>query len=239
MAISIQIADEIRKLKGISIRELARSAEVNQAHLSGWFREIQGKMGMDKIEKVLKVLGLSDTGLLPGIHHWAIPSQTTNDMEKVEYLIREFCPGGVKIYPLRSANIVHNIVPASFGSFLPWMLWILAPIISQNVRIVLSVKSSAKNLNTFLGSTRDLCPKYFGGVLPDGSSRDWIPTSAWIPLPTEIFDRIKSDPNLGVPDLDAILGISGVSAWTWERLNAVLQGKGITPEEAARKCGLV
>ena len=239
MAISIQIADEIRKLKGISIRELAKSAEVNQAHLSGWFREIQGKMGMDKIERVLKVLGLSDTSLLPGIHHWAIPSQMTSDMEKVEYLIREFCPGGVKVYPLRSANIIHNIVPASFGSFLPWMLWILTPIILPEVRIVISVKPSAKNLNTFLGSTRDLCLKYFGGVLPDGSSPDQIPTSSWIPLRPEIFERIKSDPELTVPELDAILGISGSPDWTWERLAATLQGKGMTPEEVARKCGIL
>jgi hypothetical protein len=50
--------------------------------------------------------------------------------------------------------------------------------------------------------------------------------------------RIKSDPELTVPDLDTILGISGSPDWTWERLNAILQGKGMTPEEVARKCGI-
>ena len=238
MAISIQIADEIRKLKGISIRELAKTAEVNQAHLSGWFREIPGRMGTDNIERVLKALSLSDTGLFPGIHRWMIPSQMTSDVEKVEYLLRELCPGGGKVYPLRSANIVQAIVPASFGSFLPWMLWSLVPVASPQVRIVLSIKPSPKTLN-FLGSIRSLSPKYFGGILPDGSSPDEIPSSAWIPIRQEIFVRIKSDPELTVPDLDAILGISGSPDWTWERLTAVLQGKGITPEEAARKCGIL
>ncbi|MHB8370915.1 MAG: helix-turn-helix domain-containing protein [Leptospirales bacterium] len=238
MSISIQIADEIRKLKGISIRELAKTAEVNQAHLSGWFREIPGRMGMDKIERVLKVLGLADSNLLSGIHRWMIPSQMTSDVEKAEYLVRELCPGGGKLYPLRSANIVQAIIPASFGSFLPWMLWVLVPIASPQVRIVFSIKPSPKTLN-FLGSIRSLYPKYFGGILPDGSSPDEIPSSAWIPIPPEIFDRIKSDSDMTVPDLDAILGISGSSNWTWERLNAVLQGKGITPEETARKMGIL
>jgi hypothetical protein len=91
----------------------------------------------------------------------------------------------------------------------------------------------------FLGSTRSLNPKYFGGILPDGSSPDEIPSSAWIPIRPEIFARVKSDPELTVPDLDAILGISGSPDWTWERVNAILKGKGMTPEEAARKCGIL
>jgi len=38
MVLSVQMVDEIRKLNGFSVRELAKKSEVNQAHLSGWFR---------------------------------------------------------------------------------------------------------------------------------------------------------------------------------------------------------
>ena len=162
----------------------------------------------------------------------------TSDVEKAEYIVREFCPGGVKVYPFRSANVVQAIVPASFGSFLPWMLWILASIVSPEVRIVLTIKPSPKHLN-FLGSARSIYPKYFEGTLPDGSIPEEIPSSAWIPIRPEIFDRIKSDPDLTVPDLDAILGVTGNSDWTWERLNTVLEAKGISPEETARKMGIL
>lgn len=236
----VKIVNITRELSGLSIRELARrTGNVQARNLASHFAGQSGKVSQEKLSGVYKVLDLSETGLLPGIHRWTIPSQTMSDIEKAEYLIRELCPGGVRVYPLRSDNIVQAIIPASFGSFLPWMLWILTPIILQDVRIVLSIKPSAKNLNMFLGSTRELILKYFGGVLPDGSSPDEIPSSAWIPIPPEIFDRIKSDSDMTVPDLDAILGISGSSDWTWERLTAVLQGRGITPEEAARKCGVL
>jgi hypothetical protein len=236
----VKIVNLVRELRGLSIREVARrTGSVQPRNLASHFSGQSGKVSQEKLSSVYKVLDLSENGLVSGIHRWSIPSQTMSDMEKAEYLIRELCPGGVRVYPLRSANIVHNIVPASFGSFLPWMLWILTPIIPSEVRIVLSIKPSAKNLNMFLGSTREINLKYLGGVLPDGSSPDEIPSSAWIPLPPEIFDRIKSDPDLIVPDLDAILGISGSPDWTWERLMAVLQGKGMTPEEVARKCGVL
>ncbi|EQD33511.1 hypothetical protein B1A_18996, partial [mine drainage metagenome] len=178
-------------------------------------------MGTDKIGRVLKVLGLSDTGLLLGIHRWEIPSQMTNDVEKAEYLVRELCPGGSKVYPIRSENLVQAIVSSSLGNFLPWIAWVLVPVAFPQIRIVLSIKPSAKHLN-FIGSFRSLSPKSFEGILPDGSSPEEIPSSAWIPIRPEIFTRIKSDQELTVPDFDAILGISGNSDWTWERLNAML-----------------
>jgi len=155
-------------------------------------------------------------------------------MEKAEYLIRELCPGGVIVYPIQPKktffpqNTSENIILLNDRAF------VLIPMTLPLVRIVLTAKLVLGTLYP-ISSCRFVNPKYFGGVLPDGSIPDEIPSSAWMPLPPEIFDRIKSDPDLIVPDLDAILGISGSSDWTWERLNAVLESKGITPEEAARK----
>ena len=235
----VKIVNLVRELSGLSIREVARrTGSVQPRNLASHFAGQSGKVSQEKLSSVCKALGLSENGLLPRIHHWTIPSAMTSDVEKAEYLVREFCPGGVKVYPLRSANLVQVFVPASLGNFLPWIAWVLVPVASPQVRIVLGIKPSAKHLN-FLGSSRSLCLKYFGGTLPDGSSPDEIPASAWISLPPEVFDRIKTDPDLTVPDLDAILGISGSPALTWERLAAVLQGKGITPEETARKMGVL
>ncbi len=239
LSMDVKIVNLVRELRGLSIRELARrTGSVQPRNLASHFAGQSGKVSQEKLSSVCKVLDLSENGLLPGIHRWSIPSAMTSDVEKAEYLVREFCPGGVKVYPLRSANIVQAIVPASLGNFLPWILWVLVPLASPLIRIVLAIKPSAKHLN-FLGSSRSLCLKYFGGTLPDGSSPDEIPASAWISLPPEVFDRIGRDEALTVPDLDVIIGISGSSDWTWERLNAVLESKGITPEEAARKYGIL
>jgi hypothetical protein len=46
------------------------------------------------------------------------------------------------------------------------------------------------------------------------------------------------DETLTVAELDLLLGVNGNSGWTWERLNAVLEEKGIIPEEVAQKYGL-
>ena len=234
-----EIINTIRELNGFSIRELARRAgNVQPRNLASYFSGQAGKVSKEKLAGVYVILNITDESLLPGIHRWMIPSATTSDVEKAEYLVRELCPGGCKVYPIRSENLVQAIVSASLGNFLPWIAWVLVPAASPQIRIVLSIKPSAKHLN-FIGSFRSLSPKSFGGILPDGSSPEEIPSSAWISIRPEIFSRVKSDPELTVPDLDAILGISGNPDWTWERLNAVLQGKGITPEEAARKCGIL
>lgn len=232
------LIDSLRVFKGLSLRELAKIAGLNASGLSFWIRGKEKRVSMERLKSAKTVLGLSDTGLLPGIHRWIIPSATTSDVEKAEYIVREFCPGGVTVFPLRSANLVQAFVPASLGNFLPWIAWVLLPVASPQVRIVIGIKPSAKHLN-FLGSSRPLALKSVGGTLPDGSSPEEIPASAWISLPTEVFSRIKTDLDLSVPDLDAILGISGSSDWTWERVNSVLESKGITPEETARKMGIL
>ena len=237
--LDVGILDLLRTMKSLSLRELARKTNNSHGNLSTWFQGKISSLSNERAEEIQRVLGIDPlTGrLFSGIHRWTIPSETTYDIEKAEYIIRELCLGRVRVYPLRSANLVQAIVTASLGNFLPWIAWVLVPVASPQIRIVLSIKPSAKHMN-FIGSFRSLSPKFFGGILPDGSSPEEIPSSAWIPIRPEIFLRVKSDPELTVHDLDAILGISGSPEWTWERLTAVLQGKGITPEETARKMGI-
>ena len=101
--------------------------------MSKWFNGKKGGyVSEEKISRVAIQLGIdSKIGkMLSGIHRWTIPSETTSDVEKAEYIIRELCPGGVGVYPLRSANIVQAIVSASLGNFLPWIAWVLVPVAS-------------------------------------------------------------------------------------------------------------
>ncbi|AFS54628.1 hypothetical protein LFML04_2439 [Leptospirillum ferriphilum ML-04] len=65
-----------------------------------------------------------------------------------------------------------------------------------------------------------------------GSKDTWI-------YPTEaVFQRLIEDEALTVAELDLLLGVNGNSGWTWERLSAALEEKGIIPEEVAQKYGL-
>ena len=232
------LIDSLRAFKGLSLRKLAEKSGLDPSSLSYWIRGKESRVSAERLKSAKTVLGLSVTGLLPGIHRWTIPSLMTSDVEKAEYIVREFCPGGNTFFPIRAANLLQAFIPGSLGNFLPWIAWVLVPVASPQIRIVLGIKPSAKHSN-FLGSSRLLALKSVGGTLPDGSSPEEIPASAWISLPPEVFDRIKTDSDLSVSDLDAILGISGSPEWTWERLTAVLQGKGITAEETARKMGVL
>jgi hypothetical protein len=234
----VKIVNLVRELRGLSIRELARrTGSVQPRNLASHFAGQSGKVSQEKLSGVCRVLDLSENGLVSGIHRWVIPSPMASDMEKAEYLIRELCPGGVIVYPIQPKTffpqgISENIISLNDRTV------VLVPMALPLVRIVLAAKLVFGTLYP-VSSCRFVNLKYFGGVLPDGSSPEEIPSSAWIPLPPEILDRIKSDSDLTVPDLDAILGISVDSGWTWERLTAVLQGKGMTPEEAARKMGIL
>ena len=234
----VKIVNLVRELRGLSIREVARrTGNVQPRNLASHFAGQSGKVSQEKLSGVYRVLDLSENGLVSGIHRWVIPSPMTSDMEKAEYLIRELCPGGVIVYPIQPhpfspQNTSENIILLNDRAV------VLIPMALPQVRIVLTAKLELRTLYP-VRNCRFVNPKYLGGTLPDGSSPDEIPSSAWVTLPPEVFERIKTDPDLGVPDLDAILGISGSPDWTWERVRAVLESKGITPEEAARKMGIL
>ncbi len=227
------LIDVLRELKGLSLRKLAEKSGLDPSSLSYWIRGKENRVSGERLKYAKSVLGISDSGLLPGIHRWVIPSPTSSVMEKAEHLIRELSPGGVKVYPVYSDILTQAPTSASIVDRLSWTLWVLAPIISPDVRIVLSLKPPSKR--GFLPeSLRTPSPRNFSGVLSDGSSPKEIPSSAWKALPPQFIERVQSDEGLTVPDLDSILGISGSTEWTWERVIAKLKATGVTPEETAR-----
>ena len=227
------LIDVLRELKGLSLRKLAEKSGLDPSSLSYWIRGKESRVSGERLKNAKSVLGISDSGLIPGIHRWIIPSPSSSEMEKAEHLIRELCPGGVKIYPAYSEVLTQAPSTGSIVDRLPWILWVLAPIISPDIRIVLSIKPP--NKRGFLPeSFRSLSPGNFSGILSDGSSPKEIPSSIWKALLPQFIERVHSDEGLTVPDLDSILGISESSEWTWERVIAKLKAKGITPEETAR-----
>jgi transcriptional regulator with XRE-family HTH domain len=227
------LIDVLRELKGLSLRKLAEKSGLDPSSLSYWIRGKENRVSRERLKNAKLVLGISDSGLLTGIHRWVIPSPTSSDMEKAEHLIRELSPGGVKVYPVYSDILTQAPTSASIIDHLSWILWVLAPITSTDVRIVLSIKPP--NKRGFLPkSYRSLSLPNFSGVISDGSSPKEIPSSVWKALLPQFFERIHSDAGLTIPDSDSILGISGNSEWTWERVVARLNAKGISPEETAR-----
>jgi len=140
------------------------------------------------------------------------------------------------VFCLDSA-IHYNIVLDLLPRLLPFIAWILIPIESPGVRIVLTIAPSPKHLN-FLGSSRSFSPEAMGWNLPDGTFPKEIQKSSWITLPTELFERIKSDPSLTISDLDEILGISGRSDSTWNLVLRKAKEAGLNPEEVAERLGL-
>lgn len=87
--------DSLRELKGLSLRKLAEKSGLDPSSLSYWIRGKESRVSAERLKSAQKVLGLSETGLLPDIHYWTIPSAMTSDVKKAEYLVREFCLGGV------------------------------------------------------------------------------------------------------------------------------------------------
>jgi len=225
--------DSLRGLKGLSLRKLAEKSGLDPSSLSYWIRGKESRVSTERLKSAKTVLGLSETGLLPGLHRWKVPSMAVWDVEKVEYAVRTLLSGGgTVVIVAREGIVAQHLI---FNQAL-----VFVPTIFPDVRIVLKYGLSVQRINP-IAPERGV---RLGGLGPGwkwhgGSIADESPMEAFLKVSSESFDRIDSDETLTVPDLDAILGISGSSDWTWERLNAVLQGKGITPEETARKMGIL
>lgn len=228
----VKVIDQLRIMKSLSVRELARISEVNQAHLSGWFKGISGRLSSEKIEKVLLTLGLDRNGIpLPGIQRYTVPSMSTTDMEKAEWALRTLLPGGFLIITLRPDGVLDGITRYDYA---------LIPNLYPGVRVILSLKTF--NLKDIIVSSRGL---RLGGLGAGsrwygGSVSDKRPTDSFISLQSSVVERIVNDENMSISSLEEILGLSSTGKdWTWEMLNAGLEAKGITPQEAAKALGLL
>ena len=239
----IDIIDQVRTFKKMSVRELGRVSGVNQGNLSGWFRGMPERLSPGKIDRVLGALALDPAGFpLPGIHRWTVPSHSRADVLQTESLVQKFLPGGGTICPVRRENrIFIKMTTESYVPWSPWIRWVLVPLAFPDLRIILEMGEKVKQLlNPFDNHSPDPF-RMEGWVWPDGSKgneKGEIKKSLWVDLPEEKFLRISGDENLSILDLDAMTGITGNLKWTWERLIPALKAKGIGPEETARKMGL-
>ncbi len=233
--VDVGILDLMRTMKSLSLRELARKTNNSHGNLSTWFQGKMSSLSNERAEEIQRVLGIDPlTGrLFAGIHRWKTPSTTVWDIEKAEYVIRALLPGGgTVVIATRKGIVAQHLI---FNQAL-----VFVPANFPDVRIILKYGLSLQRINP-IAPERGI---RLGGLGPGwnwhgGSVADESPMDAFLNLSSESFDRINADESLTVPDLDAILGISGGSGWTWERLNAVLESKGITPEETARNMGIL
>lgn len=237
------IIDSLRIFNEISLRKLAKDANLDPSSLSYWLRGIESRVSLERLKPAMTLLGLGEDGLVSGVHRWTVPSHLIGDVLQVESIVQKLLPGGGTIYPVRRENrILNKMTTESYAPWAPWIRWVLVPLAFPDVRVILKMGEKVKQLiNPFDNHSPDPF-RMEGWFWPDGSkgnSKEEIKKTLWVNLPEEMFLRLSNDENLSVPDLDAITGITGNMKWTWERLIPALKAKGITPDEIARNHGFL
>ena len=233
-------------VSGKSSRKIALELQIDTGAWSQWLKYMTpGRVGKEKLEKVAEHLGLEPmTGkLLSGVHRWTVPSHLIGDVHQSESIIQKLLPGGGTIYPVRRENrILNKMTTESYVPWSPWIRWVLVPLAFPDLRVILKMGEKVKQLiNPFDNHSPDPF-RMEGWFWPDGSKgneNEEIKKTLWVNLPEEMFLRLSNTEDLSVPDMDAIIGITGNMKWTWESLIPALKAKGITPEEIARNHGLL
>ncbi len=233
-------------LSGKSPRKIALELHIDTGAWSQWLKYMTpGRVGKEKLEKAAEHLGLdSETGkLLSGVHRWIVPSPLIEDVLQAESIIQKFLPGGGTIYPVQRKNYISNkMTTESYVPWSPWIRFVLVPLAFPGLRVILKMGEKIKQLiNPFDNHSPDPF-RMEGWFWPDGSNgneKGKIKKGLWVDLPEERFLRLSGDEKLSVPNLDEIMGISGSTAWTWERLISALKAKELTPDEIARSHGLL
>lgn len=228
----IDIIDQVRTFKKMSVRELGRVSGVNHGNLSGWLRGIPERLSPGKIDRVLGALGLDPAGFpLPGIHRLEASSQSVSEMDRLEGTVRILVPGGSTVVFLRPDNILERRTQ---------YLYALIPNLRLDLRVVLLIPPMTFKDRLAPLRGLDLRGLGTGSKWLGGSTSDEVSPDFCVTLSPSRLDRIRQDWNLTVEGLDAMTGIpvSENRDWTWKRLGALLESKGIGPEETARKLGL-
>ncbi len=207
------LIDSLRVLHGLSLRKLAKEASLDASSLSYTLRGIESRVSRERLKPVLKILGLTEDGLLSGIHRWTVPSPLIEDVLQVESIIKKILPGGGTIYPVRRENrILNKMTTETFLPWSPWIRWVLVPLAFPNLRVILKMGEKVKQLiNPFDNHSPDPF-RMDGWFWPDGSKgneKEEIKKTLWVDLSEEMFLRVSDDENLSVLDLDMILGIAG------------------------------
>ena len=238
-----KIIEFLRTAHGLSLRKLAKDAEIDPSSLSYWLRGVESRVSEERLKPAKTLLGLGEDGLLPGVHRWIIPSHLIADVLWTESIIQKLLPGGGTIYPVRRRNnILIKMTTESYVPWSPWVRWVLVPLAFPDLRVILKMGEKVKQLiNPFDNHSPDPF-RMEGWFWPDGSkgnSKEEIKKTLWIDLSEEMFLRLSGDENLSILDLNTILGIAGNLKWTWEKLIPAFEAKGMTPDEIARNHGFL
>lgn len=231
--LDMQLLKNLIYSKGLTPHRLALNIGIEPSNFS---RFLTGKAGMLSHENLLRVsdaigFDLEKRSLKPGIHRFHSKSLTVEDMDRVEGTIRTLLPGGVTCIPIKPVKNLKGYMRYDY---------VLIPHLHRDVRVILSIKTlSAKS---FFTSERGLRlgglgagSKWRGGAVSDD-----CPTDSALVLPSPLIERILVDKSLTLESLDEIVGISSeYTDWTWEMVTFGLEAKGITPQETAKKMGLI
>jgi|ACXJ01.1.fsa_nt_gi transcriptional regulator with XRE-family HTH domain len=230
------LIDSLRILHGLSLRKLAKEANLDVSSLSYTLRGIESRVSRERLKPALKILGLGDDGFLSlGVHKWSIPTISPEEIERVEKTVKKLFPGGGYVRQIRLAGILNPINTPSLVTALAQIAWILVPYHFSKIRILLLIgyHSRMKQILHFPPWGILFRPANFGEkwVWADGSDPTTDSPSSWRNIPREKFNDLM-EKDLSVKEFDETLGI--ISSWTWENLEL----RGWTPERVAKKLRL-
>lgn len=211
----MQIRD-IQLLRGWSIRAWARHAAVNDSALAGWLQGIPGRLGPDRIVRVLGVLGISEAGVLRRdmVHPWEI-----RDTDGLDALRRA----------LKATGSAWTLVPVAFGGDVRLPPVPLYALRSDRVRALIRSRPRWAGFTPFLPSNDPL-------GLPGSSCVGWA-DGVSLEQPQQIDDATGrawwDGAQIGMDVFDELFGPATASTVpTWADVQRMAEAAGISPARA-------
>ncbi|MHB8544887.1 MAG: helix-turn-helix domain-containing protein [Leptospirales bacterium] len=250
------LIDSLRSFRGLSLRELAKLAGLDASSLSYWLRGIESRVSKERLKPAKALLGLGEDGLLPGVHRWIVPSQSHEEIERVEKTVFRLLPGGGTVVQVRRSGC-PNTNELSESPFLSWIAWVLIPDLYPDVRVIIRIGEKIPKTMKVC-SIRDFNPANFA---PEWKWRDLSDDPEtdneknWVTLSARRYKDLTNNTDLKVEEVDKFLsGFSGILpewdgvsfaadpgidyGWTWDLILGKLKEAGLKPAEVAKKLGL-
>ena len=236
------LIDTLRIFHGLSLRGLAKEARLDPSSLSYWLRGKESRVSLERLKPAMSLLGLGETGLVPGVHKWSLPTPSREHFSRAEKTVQTLLPGGGTLYQVRLGGILNPVSTDQLITTLAFVSWVGVPDHFPDVRLIFRIGYHSRT-KQLLGSY-PFGESWLGFNLGSGwrcSTND--PPGAetpkkWIVLERNKYKELMED-DFTVEALDNFLGLSNEDDWTWERLVSVLKDRGRIPQEVAEELGLV
>lgn len=239
------LIEALRIFHGLSLRQLAQKAGLDPSGLSYWLRGKESRVSLERLKPAMALLGIGDTGLVPGVHKWSLPTPSRENTSRAEKTVQTLLPGGGTIFQIRLSGILNPISTNHLITTLAFLSWVLVPDHFPDVRLIFRIgyHSRTKQLLT-------TPPFPFGSpfLVPANLGTGWRwntddPPDTDTPKKWNVLERNKykklMEDDFTVDALDNFLGLSNEDDWTWDRLVSALKAQGKFPEEVASELGLV